>query len=650
MGIQTTQGFNVKLVANDVILDLFEDEEIKVSDNVTGLFDIAKLPSDFVRNISLPGSKKNNEFFQHYYDISITNPFLFATNIKIDAYLDLDGFYIAEGYLQLNKVNVRENKYIDSYDISLFGSISSFSRETSRSYITELSNLDKYNHTSSLQNISQSWDGNLFDGDIVYPLADYGQNIEFATGFGKWGFNRPSSSLTISDFKPAIRMKVLFDSIFEEYGYTYSSSFMEQPFLDDIYVIANNELQYPEYDGLELDGYGVVQVSPTEEVTDLPLTASVYKTLSWANVEEDVQNFMDGADYRLPVRSGLSGRTNLKFRVSGSEGMPQFTLRVENTSGGTSRDFELQNTNRYMRQLYYTQTGTGDQVLESEEEFFFTEPLPADDYIMKLKYETFGSSSFDVTLAPDGDTDSYWAIDKVRNVADNRIIRLSNNLPFGEDGITQANFIRAIQKKFNLIIYPSKTKSKTFIIETFNDWYKNGEVKSFDNFIDVDKNIEVIPANNLAVNRIEFGDMPGVDYLSEIFKKTNNREYGKTIFTDTENFFSQGEFKVQTDFASSPLRYVQGTGISGSFSFVDFYSYRYKLSSTTFGLCSAQEFTVYQSRPPIAGGEVEVGDVLHWDNTLLYPITNYKYLATESGIQAQIDQNNGEVISIIGQC
>jgi hypothetical protein len=65
MGQTSTQGFIFKLVANDVILDLFADEEIKLSDNVTGLFDLGVLPTDFTRQIQLPGTKKNNAFFEH---------------------------------------------------------------------------------------------------------------------------------------------------------------------------------------------------------------------------------------------------------------------------------------------------------------------------------------------------------------------------------------------------------------------------------------------------------------------------------------------------------------------------------------------------------------------------------------------------------
>jgi hypothetical protein len=121
-----------------------------------------------------------------------------------------------------------------------------------------------------------------------------------------------------------------------------------------------------------------------------------------------------------------------------------------------------------------------------------------------------------------------------------------------------------LQKKFNLVIYPNKVKANEFIIEPFNSWYNKGGVKDFNRYINLDKTIEVIPANNFAVNKLNFGDTLDTDYISQQFAKQANREYGKTYYTDTTNFYSQGTFEVKTTFASDPLIRLAGTGVSGS--------------------------------------------------------------------------------------
>jgi hypothetical protein len=141
---------------------------------------------------------------------------------------------------------------------------------------------------------------------------------------------------------------------------------------------------------------------------------------------------------------------------------------------------------------------------------------------------------------------------------------MASNMPFGTNGIKLIDFVSGIQKKFNLVIYPNKNKLNDFIVEPFITWYKSGEVKDFNRYINLDKKITVSPANNFAVNELNFGDTLDNDYISQQFNKGANREFGKTYYVDTNNFFSQGKFEVKTTFASSPLIYLAGTGISGS--------------------------------------------------------------------------------------
>jgi hypothetical protein len=319
MGQTSTQGFIFKLVANGEILDLFADEEIKLSDNVTGLFDLGVLPTDFTRQIQLPGSKKNNAFFEHVYDISVLNPDTFSTNIKVPCYLDFDGLYLAQGYLQLNKVNVYANKFIDSYEVSVYGALSSFGIQINKAFLTDLTNLNIYNHTASYNNISASWGGNLFNGNIVYPLADYGSGYQFTSGQNElFGMDDENGALCVQNFKPAIRMKTVWDAIFDSAGYTYTGSFMNEPFLDDVYLVCNNSLKYPEFAGIDLETYGKIKVGAISGsgMTDKVLTADTFTTLPWYNVLSDPQNFYNKGAYEVKERTNLSGKLNININVS----------------------------------------------------------------------------------------------------------------------------------------------------------------------------------------------------------------------------------------------------------------------------------------------------------------------------------------------
>ena len=575
MGITSTQGFTFRLIANGEQLDLFKDEEYFVSDNVTGLFDLGILPSEFTRQISLPGSKTNNAFFEHYYDVSIESPFLFETNAKVPAYFDFGGIYLSNGYLQLNKVNVIANKFIDSYEVSIYGGLSSFARDINRNYLTDLTaSLAQYNHTSSIQNITGSWEGNLFNGTIIYPMAEYGQKILYSPEETQYGIDGPSGSLSVQDYKPAIKVKTVWDSIFQTYGYTYSSSFLEEPFLDNVYMMCNNRLRYPIYEEYNLETYGLFKTSAISGsgLSNVTMSAATDTLLPWYNINSNPNNNLaPDLSYTLDFDSRLRGEINLNFEVKSTgtgNGIPNFTLKIKDASNNTVATDSLSNLNTFLnRTQIYNATQTRTQTFTIPIEWNVNKlTASTGPFKFYLRYENIGGSNFQVILEPNNQPKSYLSVTKVNQGGDGLVLDVAKNMPFGTSGIKQIDFITSLQRKFNLVIYPNKLKPREFIVETFNSWYKRGEIKDFNQYINLDDKIEVIPANNLAVNELNFGDTLDGDYISQQFSKAANREYGKTYYVDKENFFSQGKFEVKTGFASSPLIYLNGTGVSGSVS------------------------------------------------------------------------------------
>jgi len=665
MGIISTQAFTFRLVANGTQLDIFEDEDIKLSNNVTGLFDIGQLPSDFTRQITLPGTKVNNAFFEHVYDISIQNPFLFATNIKVPAYFDFDSVYLANGYIQLNKVNVIANKFIDSYEVTVYGTLSSFGRDINRAFLTDLTSLAKYNHTASYDNITASWSGNLFGGDIVYPLADYGSGYTFTQGsLQLFGLDDQDGALTVQNFKPAIRVKPVLDAIFQEAGYTYTSSFMNQPFIDDIYMVCNYGLKYPEFSGVDLETYGKIKVGAVSGsgMTDINLPSGSWVTLPWYNKLSDPQNFYNNGAYKVEKRTNLKGALNININVSGSQNNMPGTLSANGTWGlrlletgslTPTSNQAIQSYIFFFDQLQQSRGGLSvgiNTTYELATEFNLNN-VPAGNYYFQIlqspNYPSSVASLPRVTLDPQATTKSFIEIRQVNSAADGRVMDIPSNMPFGTVGIKQIDFILGLQRKFNLVIYPNKIKLNEFIIETFNDFYKRGEVKDFNKYINLDKNIEVIPANNLAVNKLNFGDTLDTDYISQQFSKQANREYGKQYYVDTTNFYSQGEYNVKTTFASDPLIRIAGTGLSGSVGGINPPVTKYSAGIQKFtgasdsrAVCTSPiQFDMYTS-----DGMPTQGLIAYYDQYGTSPITGYKYFTYGGGNEIiQINQFTGEI-------
>lgn len=572
MGVISTQGIKFQLVADGQILDLFKDEEILLSDNVTGIFDLGIIPADFTRQINLPGSKKNNAFFEHVYDISVQSPDTFATNIKVPCYIDFNGIYLAQGYLQLNKVTVYQNKFIDSYEVTIYGAVSSFSRQISRSYLNDLTSLAQYNHTSSVAAITSSWSGSLFNGDIVYPLIEYGQKIQYNPEEANYGIDSPYDALCVQDFKPAIKTKVVWDAIFEEAGFTYSSSFINDGGLDDIYLVCNRQLRYPLYAEVNPETYGLFKIAPISGsgATDVVLTATTDYQLPWANIVSNPGGQM-GSDliFHNTYPTELRGNINLNFQISASgagNSVPLFTFKIKNIDTNVAvSDQRLGVINNYMDQVYlYNNPTTKTQTFNVVQQFN-SALLPSGSYAFYLTYNYSGSASnFTLTLDPGGQPKSYLEVYKATGIGDGLIMDIPLNMPYGTRGIKQIDFLTSIQKKFNLVMYPSKNVANQFIVESFNNWYNKGRRWDFNRYVNLDKPLEVIPANNFAVNELNFGDTLDQDYVSLQFSKAANREYGKSYYVDTQNFFSQGKFEVKTALASAPLLQIANTGLSGS--------------------------------------------------------------------------------------
>ena len=101
-------------------------------------------------------------------------------------------------------------------------------------------------------------------------------------------------------------------------------------------------------------------------------------------------------------------------------------------------------------------------ICKSNLDEFNTELLESGSYKFYLRYEELGGSNFTVTVNPAASTKSYLQVTKVNQGGDNAIMEIPQNMPFGTSGIKLIDFITAVQKKFNLVIYPNKTKQREF--------------------------------------------------------------------------------------------------------------------------------------------------------------------------------------------
>ena len=239
---------------------------------------------------------------------------------------------------------------------------------------------------------------------------------------------------------------------------------------------------------------------------------------------------------------------------------------LETGSSTPTSTMPLQSYIIFFDQLQNSRTGQIDTTYELKTQFKLYDIPVGTYYFQILQSPNFALPTAlpVVTLDPKQTTKSFLEITEVNQAADGRILDIPTNMPYGTNGIKLIDFIKGVQKKFNLVIYPNKTKPNQMVVDSFNSWYKKGVRKDFNRYINLNDPIEVVPANNLAVNQLEFGDTLDTDYISQQFSKAANRPFGQSFYNDTQNFFSQGKLEVKTTFASTPLLQIAGTGLSGS--------------------------------------------------------------------------------------
>ena len=116
---------------------------------------------------------------------------------------------------------------------------------------------------------------------------------------------------------------------------------------------------------------------------------------------------------------------------------------------------------------------------------------------------------------------------------------------------------------------------------------------------------------------------------------------------DTTNFFSEGSLQVQSGFSSSPLRFVGGSGITGS-SGSPLTAFLGAIGTTTVAACGQTLSTFYHNG---SGTTPELGDAIFYDQAGTQPVVTYEFLAIVAGELQQLNPGNGVVVDeLFGLC
>ena len=521
-------------------LDLYNDIPIKINKSFAEIQDISKKNSNYSLGLKLPGSKKNNRFFENFYDVDQTSLYFDVTKkVQCDVLTNDQSYFT--GYLRLNSVSVLNSKV--EYDVTLYSTVADLYGNIGTKLLKDLNFRDAdyfYNHQFNRDNTLYGWryeslrSANVIPSTWFYPVAHNGYvyvetgntltvqtgttsgtSIYTTTKLGSWPtaaaaytdgskrghINSVEDGVRDNQLKPALNVYGLIQLIFKENGYKISSDFFNSPWFKLLYMYGyfsdnNSKLSYTAPPLSTFGPSGVDVLYTQTGTTNITMYVVKQNTGTPALCDTDITGTI-----RI-INNTFGFYTSLAFTIPANTN----TL-VRNWSAGSSLSnltTSVGVTNRVLNYLP-SQSGTTIDMIDGE-------------YL-----------DMSLLINPD---------------------------------IKQIDFLSSIAKKFNLVFVSNKDNPNEIIIEPYDYYVGQGSVYDWTDKLSWDKGFTVQPAQNFLESELYLSDKEDGDAGNDEFKKTNNRIYGRNIvYNPTE--FKSTEKKIETIFSPQLLRKWNPTTLTG---------------------------------------------------------------------------------------
>ena len=225
-------------------MEMFSDETITITSKIQDVRDISKVFTDFTQPFTVPASKENNKVFQHWYNYDIDEGF--DNRIKKDALLELDYSPYKRGKIQLQSVNLKDNKPF-SYTVVFYGNTVELGTLMGDDQLKTLVYLDdNYNHDYNATNVRLAVRNGLFSQSIIYPLIshtkrfyyDSSNSIPQFSGNLHHNTTNPSDNQGLSwlDVKPAVKCLSIIEAIEDKYNIEFTRDFFGSTAFSNLYL------------------------------------------------------------------------------------------------------------------------------------------------------------------------------------------------------------------------------------------------------------------------------------------------------------------------------------------------------------------------------------------------------------------------------
>ena len=565
-----------------LFLDLYETEPIKLTLSIEDITQ-ADATSVFSKTFRVPSTRNNNEFFENAFEIDGID---FDVTLKNQAEILVDGAEFRQGHIRLQKIFRNQDLDKIDYELLFLGETRDFSSVIAEKTMCQINMTDfqwedsegnaYVNYTDAADyfgpfnktNIVQSWGafpenasltGGFADGNLLFPLINHGNtydddndSLEPRIALGTpsdMSFTNSNRFLAVERMKPMIRAKRVWDQIFEDAGYTYTSDFLTSPRFHQMYVSA-----FGNTESISMD---------INQVTGNIFTSSNIQNNGANNVGDfqymwnpSVTGNVSGAfSVGSPITGGGSfftvglASTNEKYYIFSAsafmdaEGETNYgerfdipcILQLVHIAGGVETVLAQSNVayNGNQASLTYDSRGgigiPGAGVIKVK-----MRPASAN---APVEQSQVNNSYFDCTAAP-GD---YYA-------------------PYDLDcEYKQIDYIKDILTSFRLVMQPDNKRPNNFIIEPWQEFIGSGVTYDWSDKLVEQQDSVLEPLFNTQSATIEFSKTEDDDFINKFHQDNNKHPYGWLRFS-SNNELLKGSRKIEvTGIAPTPIDQIDYT-------------------------------------------------------------------------------------------
>lgn len=568
--------FQTELIAGSgtsaVNLDLQQEIPVSINLSIADVRNPDKRNGAFSKTIKLYGTKTNNQFFEHIYEVNIVTS-TFNRNLKTPCFIKQDGVIVVSGNLRLLSIQKVLQNDIEEiiYDVSILGEVSTLFNEIGDSKLEDL-DLSAYNHTYSRYTQYSTWTATKGTG-YVYPIIDYGYNA-FATNLFK-----------VQWLRPAIYVKQYVDSIFAAAGKTYTSSFFNTSFFKSL-IIPHNGDKFTMNSTFKTAFECYVGMSGSGAATNFPLVYvptfnGWYDPIGSYDIihNDDTSNpfFDTGGNYNTTtgvisptcVNGTYNIAVDLKVDVKFNSSNPNFAQtgnhpilkinlykRANNTSSWFWVDMQQINypisvtlTSSYLQLnapvLFANKTAWVGN------EFKIVATLITGGLYWSLEDNlnnpiTTGTASFDIRVNA---ASSFKFTLASADYVNGQTINMTDAIP---KDIKQKDFLTSLVKMFNLYVDVDKSDNNNYLIEPRNDFYSAGSTLDWSDKLAWDRPYTIKPMAEVDYKRFIYKYKDDSDYYNKKYLESQAETYAQKTF-DIINDWTKNENKTEVIFSASPV-------------------------------------------------------------------------------------------------